>query len=487
MKLLYNNSFAPFLLTILFLLQGIEIKAQSEREVKNNLHTYLTEYRKNKLIPGIAVGIAKDGKIFWMEAAGLADVENSYPVNILTHFRIASISKCITATAIMQLVEKGKIKLDADARTYIPYFPKKKWKFTIRQLLSHTAGIRNYYKNEFDDEKNYPSLKDAVGIISKDSLVYKPGTKYLYTTLGYNLLGAIIEKVSGMSFREYLKKNIFEPAGMNSTYPEYQNELIYNKSRLYVRNKYRMLENAPLADLSNKMPGGGLNSNIEDLLNFSIALLEGKLIKRETLDTMLVPAVIKNGIRINYGLGFTLGSDNSGRKYFAHEGYEGTSLLVIYPEQKICAVDLTNVRDRNNRTTAFKLAEIMMREKAEYPTMQLSDRLMETVLKSGLDSAIVKYHRIAEDSSDYYDISPDEISLFGYDLIGIKRTFDAIRYFKHMVNEFPQTAKFYIGLADAYYKDGNVGLALRNYRLAFKIERTNVYALSMILKITKNK
>jgi CubicO group peptidase (beta-lactamase class C family) len=431
--------------------------------------------------------VAKDGKIFWTEAAGLADVENNHSVDIQTHFRIASISKCITAVAIMQLVEKGKIRLDQDARNYIPYFPKKKWKFTVRQLLNHTAGIRNYYKNEFDDIKHYPTLKDAVEIVAKDSLDFKPGTKYMYTTLGYNFLGAIIEKVSGMSYSGYLKKNIFQPAGMYSTYPEFQNELIYNKSRMYARNKYRMLENAPLADLSNKIPGGGISSTVGDLLNFSIALLDGKLIKRETLDSMIVPTVLKNGVKINYGLGFTLGIDHAGRKYFAHEGYEGTSLLVIFPDQKLSSVDLINVRDRNNGTAAFRFASIALKEKAEYPAFQLSDKLMEIELNSGLDSAISKYKQIAQDSSDYYDVSLEEMALFGYDLLSIKRTYDAVRYFKFMVNKYPSKAKPYIGLADAYYKDGNVGLALKNYRLAFKIERTNVYALGMILKITKNK
>lgn len=485
MNKLNNNGLPIFLFTLLFLFPGIYVDAQNDHEIKNNLHTYLTEFRKNKLIPGISAGVARDGKIFWMEAVGLADVENNYPADIHTHFRIASISKSITAVAVMQLVERGKIRLDADVRSYIPWFPKKKWKFTVRQLLNHTAGIRNYYRSEFDTEKHYATLKDAVGIVSNDSLDYKPGTKYLYTTLGYNLLGAVIEKVSGMSFGEYLKKNVFQSAGMFSTFPEYQNELIYNRSRLYTRNKYRMLEHAPLADLSNKIPGGGLTSNVEDLLNFSISLLEGKLIKHETLDSMLVPTVLKNGSRINYGLGFTLGIDNSGRKYFAHEGYEGTSLLVIYPDEKICAVDLDNIRDRNTGAAASNLASILMREKVEYPKIQLSDKLMEIVLKNGLDSAITKYKEIDEDSSDFYDVSLNEVSLFGYDLLGIKKTYDAIRYFKFVINEFPQSANAYIGLADAYYKDGNVGLALRNYRMAFKIERTNVYALSMILKITK--
>ncbi len=479
--LLFSNIFFQFVFQI-------NLNAQNEHEeINKQLSTYLKEFQKNKLIPGISAGVAQNDKIIWIEACGVADIENNIPATVQTHFRIASISKSITAVGIMQLVEKGKIKLDDDARNYIPYFPKKKWKFTVRQLLNHTSGIRNYYKGEFDNTKHYSTLKDAVGIVIQDSLVYKPGTKYDYTTLGYNLLGAIIEYASGLSFEEYLRKNIFEPADMHSTYLDYQNRIIFNRSRLYIRNKYRILENAPLADLSNKFPGGGICSTSEDLLKFSINLLNGKLIKPETLDSMLVPTKLKNGTRINYGLGFTLGSDNSGRKYFAHEGYSGTSLLVIYPAEKLAVVDLINVRDRNNDTPAMDLASIVLDKKIKTPKSELSDKLMNIIISAGIDSALTKYKELKIDSTEYFDISLDEICVFGYDLITIKKISDAIKYFKFMINEFPENAKPYIGLADAYYKDGNIGLALMNYRQAFKIERTNVYALSMIRKITKIK
>lgn len=464
------------------------LSAQSNTSaVKKDLSTFLKEYQINKRIPGISAGIAKDSSIVWLDACGFADVENNSPATVSTRFRIASITKSITAVAIMQLVEKGKIKLDEDARTYIPYFPRKKWKFTVRQLLNHTSGIRNYYRAEFDDTEHFPTIKDAVGIISKDSLDFQPGTKYLYTTMGYNLLGSIIENVSGRSYFDYLKKYILEPSGMNSTSLDYQGKIILNRARLYKRNNYRILENAPLADLSNKYPGGGLISTSEDLLKFSINLLGGKLIKPETLDTMLVPARLKNGVRINYGLGFTLGTDNSSRKYFAHEGYSGTSLLVIYPAEKLAVVDLINVRDRNNGTAALDLAKIWFDKKIIYPKAHLSDRLMNIYILSGIDSVISRYKQLQRDSSGFYDASLDEITEFGYDLLGISRRFDAIKYFKFMVSHFPEEAKPCIGLADAYYKDGNMGLALRHYRIAFKIERTNVYALSMIQKITKSK
>ncbi|HKB87460.1 MAG TPA: hypothetical protein VKD08_14890, partial [Ignavibacteriaceae bacterium] len=224
-----------------------------------------------------------------------------------------------------------------------------------------------------------------------------------------------------------------------------------------------------------------------DLLKFSVSLLEGKLIKPEYLDSMLVPAKLKNGVRINYGLGFTLGTDNSGRKYFAHEGYSGSSLLIIYPAEKLAAVDLINIRDRNNGTAAFDLASIVLDKKMIHPLAQLPDRLMEVFLSTGIDSVITVYKAITADSSSEFDKSLNETLLFGYDLLNINRSTDAVKYFKFVVSRFPDQAKSLIGLADAYYKDGNIGLALRYFRLAFRIERTNVYALSMIRRITGSK
>ncbi len=465
--------------------EGVKIKAVLPvKKDAAKLNRYLEEFRTNKLIPGISAGVALDGKIFWLGNAGIGDVENNSPVTDSTLFRIASISKSITAVAIMQLVEKGKIRLDNDARSYIPYFPKKKWKFTVRQLLNHTAGIRNYYRSEFDDTRHYAAIKDAVGIVSKDTLAYKPGTKYIYTTLGYNLLGSIIENVSGQSFADYLQKNIFEPAQMNATILDYQKTIIPHRAGMYDRNRYRILENAPLADLSNKYPGGGLLATSNDLLRFAISLLEGRLIEPRTLDSMLVPTRLQSGTLINYGLGFTLGRDNAGRKYFAHEGYDGTSLLLVYPAEKLIAVDLLNIRDRNNGTAAFDLSSIILDDTVIYPAAQLSDRLMSVYRTIGIDSVLNEFIKISTDSSGTYDTSLDEICLFGYDLLSINRTSDAIRYFRFMAAQFPDQAKPLVALADAYYKDGNIGLALRHYRLAFKTQRTNVYALSMIRKIT---
>jgi len=451
---------------------------------KNDLNNFLKEYRVNKDIPSISGGVSLDGKIIWLETVGFADIENLVPAKNNTLYRIASISKSIAATAVMQLVEQNKIRLDEDVRTYLPYFPKKQWKFTVRQLLNHTSGIRNYRYGEMNSTESFKSIKDAVRVVMDDSLQFEPGTKYQYTTLGYNLLAGIIENVSGISYEEYLNKNIFQPAEMISTYLEYQPKIIFNKARGYVKNNFRKIENAPLADLSVKFAGGGMISTAEDLLKFANKLMSFKLLKSSTLDTILTLTILKNKDTVNYGLGFSLGTDQKGRKYFGHAG-AGTGFtceLIIYPKKSFAAVYLTNIRDRNLENPARSFASIVIDNIIEKPKGSLADRLLSINSEYSIDSSLAKLQQLTRDSTLTYKVD-DEIILFGYDLIATGNYRDAIYYFKYLISRKENFDKYYVGLADAYYNDGNKGLALKNFRFAANLDSKNKYVQDMIKKI----
>ena len=456
-------------------------------QVNRELDHFVYHYWINKNVPSVSVGVLSKGKIVYQDAVGYSDLENTTLANPKTIYRIASISKSITAVAIMQLYEKGKIDLDADVRKYIPYFPKKKWKFTIRQLLSHTAGIRNYHDNEFDSKDYYRSTRDAVNCILNDPLEFEPGTKYLYTTLGYNLLAAVIENVTKIPFTDYLKKYIFEPAGMTSTLPEYHKDIIRNRAHGYEKNIYRKFENAPLSDLSLKFAGGGLISNTEDMLKFASCLINGKLIRNSTLDIMTSPVKLKNGQELGYSLGFSAGKDNKERRYITHSG-SGTgfvSNLLIYPDENCAFVCLVNCKEKSHDNLAFQLASLYLDKSRIIPKILLSDRLMGIYYNSGIDSALNHYYRIKKDSLEYFVFSPEEVSSFGNDLISIWKIPDAIKLFKLMVSDYPNNPKSYAGLADAYYKDNNKGLAVKNYRISIKLDPHNSYASDMIKKLER--
>jgi len=197
------------LLINIFLIFSLHSNLFSQNITKK-LDQYLIDYYINKNVPSISAGLIQGEKIIWLDVKGYADIENNVPATKNTIYRIASVSKIITAVAVMQLVEEGKIKLDDDVRKYIQ-FPPKRWKFTVRQLLSHTAGIRTYKNTgEFESKEFFNTTQEVINYLAKDSLVYEPGTRYLYTTLSYNLLAAIIENVSGLSFPDYINKYIID-------------------------------------------------------------------------------------------------------------------------------------------------------------------------------------------------------------------------------------------------------------------------------------
>ena len=457
------------------------------QENKNKLFDdYLSKYIENKKVPSISAGVLKDGKIQWLGVKGIADIEDNDPVNIHSLFRIASITKPITAVAVLQLWEKGLIDLDKDVRVYLPDFPEKKWKFTTRQLLNHTAGIRSYKDGEFHNKKYYSSVAEAVKVFEYDSLIYEPGTKYEYTSLGYSLLGLIIEKISKLSYEKYLIKNIFEPSGMKYTILDKQQEIVPNRVKGYEKNFERKIKNAPLADLSIKSAGGGLLSTAEDILLFAKSLLEGKLIKHSTFNSIIKQTKLKNGNLVDYGLGFALGMEKDSLKTISHTGGGTgfTTMLLIEPENKLAAVHLLNISDRNLGLPSIDLMQIETNNIEVIPLKTLSDDLMTTYLNQGIDSSITKLYHIYDNEANQYHLNENEAIYFAKDLLGLNKPAAAIFYLRELIKKYPKSFNVMVALADAYYKDNNNGLALRHYRLAAQMNPKDIHVNYMIRKMS---
>lgn len=459
------------------------------QNVNKKLENFLQTYYEAKEIPSISAGIANKDKIIWTKSIGYADLENFVPASPKTVYRIASISKPITAVAIMQLVEQGKISLDVDVRRYLTYFPVKKWAFTIRQILNHTSGIRTYRGNEFETTDYYFNARNALKTIMDDSLLHEPGTKYLYSTLSFNILSAIIEEVTKMSFADYLKKNIFEPAGMTSTFCEYQMDIIYNRASGYIKGNDRNFRNAALADLSIKFPGGGIISTTEDLLRFSIAILNNKLISKNSFEELTKPSQLKNGKTIdNYGLSWVLGKDIKGRRTVSHSGGGTgfTSMLIIYPDNNLASVYLINSRDRHIENPASSLALIYFNEDVPLPKKSIADHAIDYFFTHSIDSSLslIKLHH-KEDSLKFI-ITKEEYRLLGNDLLNENRLKAAIEVFHFITNEYSDYADGFLGLAEAYNKDNNKGLALKNYKRVLVLDKNNKRAQEMVKRLEGN-
>ncbi len=304
----------------------------------------LTGLSGNKENIGITAGYSIDGEIKWTGSAGFACADSGTPFSAKTLTRIASIAKNFTAVAVMQLVEQGQIELKAPVGKYLPALPEDKRQLTVQQLLAHTAGISQYQgEKEIENTVHYPTLQESVAVFIDRSLMFEPGTKYFYTTYGYVLLGRIIEEVSGMRYEQYMQKNIFDIAGMHNTGVEIISEHYPGKSCLY-HNNGRKAKAGKQNDLSNRIPGGGFYSTLEDVLKFGNALLEGKFISSETLDKMTqYEAVEYDGNK--YGLGFYLyGPPPNENVVIGHGGGQTgcTSQLMMVPKTKTVVVVLSN-------------------------------------------------------------------------------------------------------------------------------------------------
>jgi len=297
--------------------------------------------------PGLTIGFMKDDFV-WAKGYGFSDLENKVPAKAESAYRLASVSKSMTALAVMQLVEKKKIDLDAEVQTYVSYFPKKQWQVTVRQVLGHLGGI-SHYKNAANELhiKEHKTTREAIAIFQDFDLVAQPGTRYSYSSYGYNLLGAIVESASGMSFGEYMKQNVWGPAGMNDTRMDDPVEVIPNRVRGY-RLVDGQIKNSEFIDISSRFGGGGKRSTVPDLLKYSRALIDGKLLSSEGLITMATSMATSDGRLTHYGMGWETRPYN-GRYTLVHSGgqQETVTLLYVLPARKLAFAIAMNFESGN--------------------------------------------------------------------------------------------------------------------------------------------
>ena len=296
-------------------------------------------------IPGSSVTVLRNGRQVWSEGLGLADVENKLPVTTLTKFRIGSVSKPIAAVAMAALVQDGKLDLDAPIQKYVPSFPAKAYPITARQLAGHLAGIRHYRGDEFLSNRHYANVTAPLDIFKNDSLLFRPGDKYSYSTYGFVLLSAVIEGAAGEPFLAYVQRRVFDPIGMRNTTAEFPDSIIMNRARFYTRSdSVSPVINAPWVDNSNKWAGGGFVSTTQDLARFGQAMLDATVLKRSTIDALWTSQRTSDGKPTGYGMGWGINVDSTGRRSVSHSGGSvgGTALLVVYPKEQMVFAFLFN-------------------------------------------------------------------------------------------------------------------------------------------------
>ncbi|MFQ6046360.1 MAG: serine hydrolase domain-containing protein, partial [Gemmatimonadales bacterium] len=315
-------------------------------------------------VPGVSIAVSVGGQVVWSEGFGYANVEQQTPVTPTTKFRIGSISKPLTAAAMGLLYERGKLDLDAPVQRYVPQFPEKaKGTITPRLLAGHLAGVRHYLPDGSDNflTKRYENVEDALEIFADDTLNFVPGSKYQYSSYGWNLLSVVVQSAAGERYLDYMRENVFRPLGMRNTVADHTDSIIVGRTGFYVRTPGGFVVNAPYVDNSYKWAGGGFLSTPEDLLRFAHAHMYGGLLKRETVELWWTPQVTTTGDTTSYGIGWSSG-EWEGHRWVGHGGGSvgGNCRLVIFPAEKVVVAITTNITGAGLRRIPERIAGMFM-------------------------------------------------------------------------------------------------------------------------------
>jgi serine beta-lactamase-like protein LACTB, mitochondrial len=308
----------------------------------------VAEMEKQGLV-GAAVGVVQDGTVVYAKGFGFADREKKTKATVDTIFNWASNSKPLAAVLAMQLVEQGKLDLDADVRKYVPEFPAKDKTFTTRQILCHTCGIPHYSNGKIVAPKNWSFKKDEMDPLdglarfADSPLIFSPGERLSYSSYGYVLLSAVIQRSGGEPFVDQVRKRIVEPLAMKSFQWDVASNGQPHWSHGYMRHPLtKQVGLAKEEAHAWKHGAGGFKSNVRDFAAFAAALNESKLVKKETERLMWTNQKTNDGKSIAYALGFVV--QRKGELTVSHGGSqnETKTQLVLEPNRRRGVVVMSN-------------------------------------------------------------------------------------------------------------------------------------------------
>ena len=316
--------------------------------------------------PGCALAVIRDGEIIYTRGYGMANLEHDVPIKPETIFDIGSTSKQFTALSILLLARHGELSLDDPIQKYLPEIPEYENPVTVRNLVHHTSGLRDYlvllalsnkpFENDYQEE-------EVIKLIaSQKSLNFQPGEEFLYCNSGYLLMAEIVERVSGKNLREYADENIFKPLGMKNTH-------FHNNFKMIVKN--RASAYAPLEEggfeidmgIFDVLGDGAVYTNVKDLFlwdqNFYHNILDGG--DPELLTQMQTPGFLNSGEALDYAFGLRV-SEYRGLKTVQHGGswYGYRAQLIRFPEQKFSVICLANLGSMSPDNLAIKVAEVYL-------------------------------------------------------------------------------------------------------------------------------
>ncbi len=356
-----------FLTLVLAIANAQEPQPKLSPEKQSQIEAAVSKFMASSHVPGVSVAVVENGVYEWAQGFGFADLENNAPASEYTLYRLGSISKSLTATAAMELWERGQLNLDAPVQKYCPAFPEKPWPITTREVMGHLAGIRHYKSGSQDDPEigNTRHFDDPIhaglDFFKNDPLLSEPGTHYHYSTQGYTLVGCVIEGASSEHYVDFVRQNVFVPAGMDETQADNRFKIIPYRTRFYRKTDSGTIENSDFLDSSYKIPGGGWLSSAQDMAKFEVAILSDKLMKPSTRDLMWTPLKPTDGSKDDYGLGW-VSREEQGIHVVGHDGgQQGTTTdFTIAPAQRAGVVVFTNMEGLDPSALSVEILKILI-------------------------------------------------------------------------------------------------------------------------------
>ena len=433
------------------------------------LDSVLEEIISSWGVPGLGVGIVQNGEIVYTRYYGVQSLDTQAPVTENSIFCIASITKVFVASAVMQLVEQGKIDLDAPLAGYLPYFrldDPRYTEMTIRQVLSHTSGMPDMDESEYDELVAHPEVDEGaveryVCGLSHLKLVAAPGERFFYSNIAYNVLGDLIAKVSGQTFEDYLTEHILRPAGMPGSALSH---LAVPQERLALPHLRipQMIVNPIYPYHRADAPASFLHTTVVDMCHWGITCLNGgvyqgqRILSPTGFDLMWTPVVDRGSPPFyeSHGLGWVLGHFD-GLKTVAHGGggFGWTDFFFLLPEVNQAAVILVNEESSARSRFIRAVVHAMLGKDPVAGTVSWMIPIGKALQEGGIQAAYECYAAI-KDSPDYFFDEYELVTLV-YQLMSVKKFDLSVEVLKLNLQAFPQSAETYRLLGNLYHKQGD--------------------------------
>ena len=444
-------------------------------KAEQDIATFLQSEMRERKIPGLQIAVIRAGKVVLSRNFGVATLQYQVPVSGASLFSINSATKSLTGVAIMQLVQQGKVELDAPVSRYLAGLPPAWQAVTITQLLDHTSGLPDVL-NQATGKLVGPQPDDheaawkAVQALPMD---FATGQRFRYNQTNYVLLAQVIERQSGLSYVEFIRRGQFEPAGMRrSGFGDAKDVVVGKASSYYLAGKeYRnVIEDFPVF----MRAGAGINSSAEELASWLVALQSGKLLTPQSLARLWQPGQLADGRPAPWALGWPAIRRDGHR---AVAGIGGArSAFYVYPNDQLAIVILTNLAGGQpeqliDTVAGFYIPALRQQAGGAYATYLLRQGMG----KGGFDSL---GPRLATIRQQHALPNPEEgdLNAWGYRLLRQQQTANALAVFQLAVQLYPDSANGHDSLAEAGEAAGDQALAVKHYRRSLELDAGNTHA-----------